>query len=92
VLVGNQTRDTGHGRKETRTVHPDPGRAGLSPRTAGRPDHPDPHDQGQNHPRNGVPDRVPARRTGPARRPGHLGTVRVAPRESPALRHGRDAT
>ncbi|MGC5054840.1 ISAs1 family transposase [Micromonospora sp. DT48] len=57
IPVGHQTRDYGHGRRETRTVKAitlhTPGRIGFPPCRTSHPDHPDPHhhhQQRQNHP------------------------------------------
>jgi hypothetical protein len=75
IPVGDRTRDRGHGRRETRTVkavtlhtpggiafpHAQQGARITRTRTNLR--------TRQDQPRNGLPDRVPARRPGPARRP-----------------------
>jgi hypothetical protein len=47
-----------------------PGRARLPARRAGGTDHPHPHHRCQNHPRDGLPDRHPARGAGPANQLG----------------------
>jgi len=85
VPVGDRRRETGHGRRETRTVKAvtvtTPGRPALPPRPASRPDHPNPHHQRQNHPGNRLLHRLPTSRARPTRGPAGLGPPRVADRK-----------
>ncbi len=71
--VGDRRRDTGHARRETRTVKAltvhTPG--GLA--FPGRTHYPNPDHGRQTHPRDGVPRGVPTRRARPARPSAGLG-------------------
>ncbi|GIF02144.1 ISAs1 family transposase [Paractinoplanes rishiriensis] len=88
VPIGHQTREAGHGRRETphrQGHHPAHTRRDrLPPRSAGDPDHPDPHhyQKRQNHPRNRVPDHLPARHRRPPQRHTTMDPRRMADRKS----------
>jgi hypothetical protein len=83
VLAADRTRETGHGRKQTRTVKAvtlhTPGEIAFPHAQQARPDHPDPHHRRQGQPRDRLPDHLPARGRRSTRRPAEMGATRNDP-------------
>ncbi|MGW3808473.1 ISAs1 family transposase [Micromonospora sp. NPDC005113] len=93
IPIGDRRRDTGHGRRETRTVKAitlrTPGGIRFPHAEQAGPDHPDPHHRREDQPRDRLLHGVSTRRACPTRRSAGLGPPRMAHRKHDPPRPGR---